>query len=73
VKRHHLLLVTLLVANAAAMEALPLFVDRIVGTVGAILISVTAVLLFGEYARPHATRHDTTRRNAQPDDDVCVE
>ncbi|ELR17952.1 uncharacterized protein ACA1_208300 [Acanthamoeba castellanii str. Neff] len=48
VKRHHLLLVTLLVANAAAMEALPLFVDRIVGTVGAILISVTAVLLFGE-------------------------
>ena len=62
-KRHHLLLVTLLVANAAAMEALPLFVDRIVGTVGAILISVTAVLLFGEYAHPphHETTNDTTR------------
>jgi hypothetical protein len=42
-------------------------VDRIVGTVGAILISVTAVLLFGEYAHPprhdaqHDQRHDTTR------------
>ncbi len=50
VKRHHLLLVTLLIANAAAMEALPIFIDRLVGPIGAILISVTAVLLFGEYA-----------------------
>lgn len=56
VKRHHLLLVTLLVANAAAMEALPLFVDRLVGPVGAILISVTAVLLFGEYHAPSHRR-----------------
>jgi len=50
VKRHHLLLVSLLLANAAATETLPLFIDRLVGPVGAILISVTAVLLFGECA-----------------------
>ncbi len=32
VKRHHLLLVTLLLANAAAMEALPIFLDNMVPT-----------------------------------------
>jgi metal transporter CNNM len=48
VKRHHLLLVTLLVGNAAAMEALPIFLDRVLGPIFAILISVTAVLMFGE-------------------------
>ncbi|KAG9396128.1 protein of unknown function DUF21 [Carpediemonas membranifera] len=48
VKRHHMLLVTLLLCNAAAMEALPLFLDRISSPVVAILLSVTAVLLFGE-------------------------
>ena len=49
VKRHHLLLVTLLLANACAVEAMPIFLDRITDPVTAILISVTAVLLFGEY------------------------
>ena len=48
VKRHHLLLVTLLLANACAVEAMPIFLDRITDPVAAILISVTAVLLFGE-------------------------
>jgi len=48
VRRHHLLLVTLLVGNAAAMEALPIFLDRLAGPIVAILMSVTAVLLFGE-------------------------
>jgi len=48
VKKHHLLLVTLLVCNAIAMETLPLFLDRVVGPLLAILISVTLVLLFGE-------------------------
>eukprot|EP01139_Manchomonas_bermudensis_P001413 Amastigsp_a1935_20.p1 type:complete len:489 gc:universal Amastigsp_a1935_20:1-1467(+) len=48
VKRHHLLLVTLLICNAAAAEALPIFLDRVVHPVVAILISVTAVLIFGE-------------------------
>eukprot|EP00955_Chlamydomonas_euryale_P033632 349595-Chlamydomonas_euryale.AAC.1 len=33
---------------AVAMETLPLFLDRIVSPLEAILISVTAVLLFGE-------------------------
>jgi len=48
VKRHHLLLVTLLLANAAAMEALPIFLDKMVPTWAAIVLSVTLVLLFGE-------------------------
>ncbi|XP_048768073.1 uncharacterized protein LOC125674817 isoform X2 [Ostrea edulis] len=48
VKRHHLLLVTLLLANAAAVEAMPIFLDRISDPIIAILVSVTAVLIFGE-------------------------
>ena len=47
-QKHHLLLVTLLLCNAAAMEALPIFLDAIVPSVLAIVISVTAVLFFGE-------------------------
>ena len=49
VRKHHFLLVTLLTANAIAMEALPLFLDRLVGPLFAIILSVTLVLLFGEY------------------------
>lgn len=48
VKRHHLLLVTLLLANAAAVESMPIFLDKISSPVIAILVSVTAVLIFGE-------------------------
>ena len=49
VERHHLLLVTLLMGNALAMEALPIFLDRLVPSWAAVLLSVTAVLIFGEY------------------------
>lgn len=48
VRRHHLLLVTLLVSNAAAMEALPVLLDRMMSPALAIVLSVTFVLLFGE-------------------------
>ncbi|XVE48649.1 hypothetical protein DITRI_Ditri01bG0019000 [Diplodiscus trichospermus] len=48
VKKQHLLLCTLLICNAAAMEALPIFLDSLVTAWGAILISVTLILLFGE-------------------------
>ncbi|XP_057971531.1 DUF21 domain-containing protein At2g14520-like isoform X2 [Malania oleifera] len=48
VKKQHLLLCTLLICNAAAMEALPIFLDGLVSAWGAILISVTLILLFGE-------------------------
>ncbi|WJZ91802.1 hypothetical protein VitviT2T_010846 [Vitis vinifera] len=48
VRRQHLLLCTLLICNAAAMETLPIFLDSLVSTWGAILISVTLILLFGE-------------------------
>eukprot|EP00899_Mesostigma_viride_P007915 jgi/Mesvir1/17124/Mv07556-RA.1 len=48
VNKHHLLLVTLLLANAMAAEALPIFLDRLVGPIAAVALSVTAVLLLGE-------------------------
>ena len=48
VSRHHLLLVTLLLANAAAVESMPIFLDRVTNPVVAIVVSVTAVLIFGE-------------------------
>ncbi|KAL3515412.1 hypothetical protein ACH5RR_022314 [Cinchona calisaya] len=48
VKNQHLLLCTLLICNAAAMEALPIFLDSLIAAYGAILISVTLILLFGE-------------------------
>lgn len=48
VKNQHFLLVTLLLCNAVAMEALPLFLDKLTDPYTAIIVSVTAVLLFGE-------------------------
>jgi metal transporter CNNM len=48
ISRHHLLLVTLLLMNSIANEALPLFLNQIVPPVVAVIMSVTAVLIFGE-------------------------
>lgn len=48
VKRHHFLLVTLLLANALAVEGMPVCLAKITSEVVAIIVSVTAVLLFGE-------------------------
>ena len=45
---HHQVLVTLLLVNSFANEALPLFLDAIVPSWAAILFSVVAVLFFGE-------------------------
>ncbi|RLN85264.1 hypothetical protein BBO99_00000733, partial [Phytophthora kernoviae] len=47
-ERHHLLLVTLLVVNATANEALPIFLDKLVPEGVSIILSVTCVLMFGE-------------------------
>lgn len=44
----HRLLVTLLLCNSAAAEALPLYLDRLANPVTAVIVSVTVVLLFGE-------------------------
>lgn len=46
VDRHHLTLVTLLLGNASANEALPLVTDQLLPSWGAIILSVTAVLIF---------------------------
>ena len=47
--KRHRLLVTLLLMNAAANEALPLFLDELFpGKLASILVSVTLVLFFGE-------------------------
>ena len=48
IEKHHYLLVTLLISNACCMEALPIFLDSIVPSYMAIIISVTAILFFGE-------------------------
>lgn len=47
-KHRHLVLVSLLLANSAAMESLPLFLDRLTSAYIAIIVSVTVVLCFGE-------------------------
>lgn len=48
IENHNLLLVTLVLANSAAAQTLPIFFDRITPTYVAILLSVTAILFFGE-------------------------
>jgi metal transporter CNNM len=48
VSKPHWLLCTLLLCNAVCMEALPLFLDRLLNPIGAILLSVTCILVFGE-------------------------
>ncbi|KAJ1405630.1 CNNM, transmembrane domain [Sesbania bispinosa] len=48
VKKQHQLLVTLLLCNAVAMEALPIYLDKLVNQFVAIILSVTFVLFFGE-------------------------
>ena len=42
------MLVTLLLCNAAVVEALPLTLNEVVSAVVAIILSVTAILMFGE-------------------------
>ncbi|XP_002965481.2 DUF21 domain-containing protein At4g14240 [Selaginella moellendorffii] len=48
VQKQHQLLVTLLLCNSAAMEALPIFLDKMFDPVTAVILSVTFVLAFGE-------------------------
>ncbi|XP_062144387.1 putative DUF21 domain-containing protein At1g03270 isoform X3 [Alnus glutinosa] len=48
VQKQHQLLVTLLLCNACAMEALPIYLDKIFHPLVAVLLSVTFVLTFGE-------------------------
>lgn len=48
IDKHHWMLVTLLLCNAGAMEALPIFLDKLVSPVEAVIFSVTLVLIFGE-------------------------
>ncbi|KMT16192.1 hypothetical protein BVRB_3g053520 [Beta vulgaris subsp. vulgaris] len=48
VQKQHQLLVTLLLCNAVAMEALPIYLDKLFNQYIAIVLSVTLVLAFGE-------------------------
>lgn len=48
VNQHHRLLVTLLLMNSIANEALPIFLEAVVSPTVAVLLSVTLVLFFGE-------------------------
>jgi metal transporter CNNM len=48
VKRRHQILVTLELMNALAYETLPIFLDALVPSWAAVLLSVTIVMIFGE-------------------------
>lgn len=48
IKKHHLLLVTLLLFNSIANETLPIFLGALVPNYVAVILSVTLVLIFGE-------------------------
>ncbi|CAN0181164.1 unnamed protein product, partial [Ectocarpus sp. 12 AP-2014] len=48
VSRHHFLLVTLLLFNSLANEALPIFLGNLVPSWLAVILSVSLVLFFGE-------------------------
>lgn len=48
VKKHHLLLVTLLLFNSIANETLPIFLGELVPNYVAILLAVFLILIFGE-------------------------
>ncbi|GMH55772.1 hypothetical protein TrRE_jg10934 [Triparma retinervis] len=66
--QHHLLLVTLLLMNAAANEALPLFLDELVPSYVAIVLSVTIVLFFGEELTALVQiQYESGTRNTTPD------
>ena len=66
---HHHLLVTLLLMNSFANEALPLFLDNLVPSWAAIAISVSAVLLVGEIlpVGTHSTRSTAPRAHLADD------
>ena len=53
IERHHLMLVSLLLWNAAANEILPLFLDELLPPYAAIILSITLVLLVGGNAQQH--------------------
>lgn len=45
---HHLLLVTLLICNALVLETLPIVLEKILGDIYALIVSVMLTLIFGE-------------------------
>eukprot|EP00743_Colponemidia_sp_Colp-15_P011070 GILK01012298.1.p1 GENE.GILK01012298.1~~GILK01012298.1.p1 ORF type:complete len:573 (-),score=81.24 GILK01012298.1:151-1869(-) len=48
VRRHHLFIVTVILANAMVMESLPIFLENLVPEYVAVILSTTIVLFFGE-------------------------
>jgi metal transporter CNNM len=48
IDKYHWMLVTLLLLNAIAMEAMPLFLDKLLSPTLTIVVSVVGILLFGE-------------------------
>ncbi len=75
-KRKHLLLVTLLLFNAASAEALPLFLDELVPSYVAIILSVVCILIISLYhitsihSPTHSPIHTHTHTPSPPQ--TCV-
>ncbi|KAJ8426634.1 hypothetical protein Cgig2_020570 [Carnegiea gigantea] len=63
-QKQHQLLVTLLLCNACAMEALPIYLDKIFHPFVAVVLSVTFVLAFGEVLDA-ILGHDTGHYSAE--------
>lgn len=63
-KNHHYLLVALLVTNAAAMEALPIFLEGLMPPLYSIILSVSVVLVFGEIVPQAICTNDPLRIGA---------
>jgi hypothetical protein len=66
ITNQHYLLVTLLLCNAVAMEALPLVLDRLADPLTAVLISVTVVLVFGEIVPQAVCSRWAQRQRGRP-------
>ena len=48
IQKHHILISTLLIANALALESLPIFLEATVPASVAIVLSTVLVVIFGE-------------------------
>lgn len=73
--RHHVLLATLLLANSLVVEALPIFMDELVPSWVAILLSTTVILIFGEVLpQAYCTGPDQIQIAAQmaPVTELCI-
>ncbi|XP_050945099.1 uncharacterized protein LOC103497259 isoform X2 [Cucumis melo] len=73
VQKQHQLLVTLLLCNVVAMEALPIYLDKLFNQYVAIILSVTFILAFGEVCTIKSSRlHPQFRDSYNEHEKACI-